>query len=84
MATRPPADPALAHWGLREAPFMLDADPRFVFEREDHREGLARILFGVTQIGGIVLVTGDIGCGKTMLTSTLVRLLDGSGLPPDS
>ncbi len=80
MAKRPPADPALAHWGLREAPFMLDADPRFVFEREDHREGLARILFGVTQIGGIVLVTGEIGCGKTMLTSTLVRLLDGSGL----
>ena len=72
-------DPALAHWGLREAPFRLDPDPRFVFEREDHREGLARVLFGVTQMGGVVLVTGEIGCGKTMLAATIVRMLDGRG-----
>jgi general secretion pathway protein A len=72
-------DPALAHWGLREAPFRLDPDPRFVYEREDHREGLARVLFGVTQMGGVVLVTGEIGCGKTMLAATIVRMLDGRG-----
>lgn len=72
-------DPGLAHWGLREPPFLLDPDPRFVYEREDHREGLSRILFGVTQIGGIVVVTGEVGCGKTMLVSTLVRMLDGRG-----
>jgi general secretion pathway protein A len=72
-------DPALAHWGLREAPFLLDPDPRFVYEREDHREGLARVLFGVTQMGGIVLVTGEIGCGKTMLAATVTRMLDGHG-----
>lgn len=78
----PPATsgtPELEHWGLREEPFLLDPDPRFVYEREDHREGLARILFGATQLGGLVLVTGEIGCGKTMLVATLTRMLDGRG-----
>jgi general secretion pathway protein A len=67
----------LAHWGLAEAPFLLEPDTRFAFERADHREGLARILFGLTQLGGVVLVTGDIGCGKTMLAHSLARTLGG-------
>jgi general secretion pathway protein A len=74
-----PADPSLAHFGLAEAPFLLLPDQRFAYERADHREGLARILFGLTQLGGIVLITGEIGCGKTMLAGTLARLLDGDG-----
>ena|SRR5262245_7393391 len=65
----------LAHWGLAEAPFLLEPDTRFAFERADHREGLARILFGLTQLGGVVLVTGEIGCGKTMLAHSLARTL---------
>ena len=42
----------LAHWGLVEPPFGLEPDTRYAFERSDHREGLARILFGITQLGG--------------------------------
>lgn len=69
----------LRHWGLAEAPFPLDPDPRFAYERTDHREGLARILFGITQLGGMVAITGDIGAGKTLLAQTLMRALDGGG-----
>ncbi len=77
MSTAPPA--YLAHWGLAEAPFRLEPDPRFAFERSDHREGLARILFGITQLGGLVVITGEIGSGKTLLAQTLRRTLDGEG-----
>lgn len=69
----------LAHWGLAEPPFQLDPDPRFAFERADHREGLARILFGITQLGGLVVITGEIGAGKTLLSQTLRQTLDGEG-----
>ncbi len=77
MSTSPPA--YLAHWGLAEAPFRLEPDPRFAFERADHREGLARILFGITQLGGLVVITGEIGAGKTLLAQTLRTTLDGEG-----
>ena len=69
----------LGHWGLAEPPFGLEPDPRFAFERADHREGLARILFGITQLGGLVVITGEIGSGKTLLAQTLTRTLDGEG-----
>ena len=69
----------LAHWGLVEPPFGLEPDPRYAFERSDHREGLARILFGITQLGGLVVITGEIGSGKTLLAQTVSRTLDGEG-----
>lgn len=71
--------PYLAHWGLAEGPFRLEPDPRFAYERADHREGLARILFGITQLGGLVVITGEIGSGKTLLSQTLRQTLDGEG-----
>jgi len=71
--------PYLEWWGLAQAPFQIEPDPRFAFERHGHREGLARMLFGLTQLGGIVTITGEIGCGKTTLARSLVRTLSGEG-----
>lgn len=78
------SQPSLRHpyvdwWGLTEPPFQLEPDPRFAFPRNDHREGLARLLFGLTQLGGIVAVTGEVGCGKTMLARELEGTLTGEG-----
>lgn len=80
-ASPPPSlrHPYLDWWGLRDAPFQLEPDPRFAFPRNDHREGLARLLFGLTQLGGIVAITGEVGCGKTMLARELDRTLSGDG-----
>jgi general secretion pathway protein A len=72
-------DGYLRHWGLAEAPFLLEPDTRFAFERADHQEGLARMLFGLTQLGGIVMITGQIGCGKTLLAQTLGGMLTRGG-----
>jgi len=64
------------HWGLQHAPFTLHPDVRFLFESTAHREGLARLLFAVGELrGGITLLTGEIGCGKTTLARALTRLL---------
>lgn len=71
--------PYLDWWGLREAPFQLEPDARFAFSRDGHREGLARMLFGLTQLGGIVVITGEIGCGKTTLARSLRSTLHGDG-----
>lgn len=71
--------PYLAWWGVDEPPFQLEPDSRFAYERNDHREGLARMLFGLTQLGGIVTITGEVGCGKTMLARALDRTLAGDG-----
>ena len=69
----------LRHWGLTEAPFQLEPDARFAYARGDHREGLARMVFGLTQLGGLVQITGEIGCGKTMLAQSLQSLLAAGG-----
>ncbi len=76
---RPARHPYLDWWGLAEAPFQIEPDPRFAYERDGHREGLSRMLFGLTQLGGIVTITGEIGCGKTTLARALRTTLTGDG-----
>lgn len=61
------------HFGLTQDPFSIAPDPRFLFMSERHREALAHLLYGVTgphkaaSGGGFVLLTGDIGTGKTTI-----------------
>jgi len=53
------------HFGLESEPFSIAPDPRFLFMSERHREALAHLLYGVGGGGGFVLLTGEIGAGKT-------------------
>lgn len=54
-------------FGLREAPFSLTPDPRFLWLSDTHEEGLAALVYGITRRKGFVLLTGEVGAGKTTL-----------------
>jgi general secretion pathway protein A len=62
-------------WGLKKAPFDNVPDPRFYFPSSRHEEGLHRLLYGVEARKGAVMLTGEIGCGKTLLSRTLIQHL---------
>ena len=67
------------YWGLARKPFANTPDPAFVFPSPTFEEGFARLLYDVTEIrGGLSLVTGDVGCGKTMLARALMEKLAGT------
>ncbi len=66
-----------AFYGLNERPFSKTPDPRFLFLSRKHREGLARLAFSVEE-RDLVLLTGEIGCGKTTLSRALMDELDES------
>lgn len=53
------------YFGLAHAPFSIAPDPRYLFMSERHREALAHLLYGLEAGGGFVLLTGEIGTGKT-------------------
>lgn len=67
------------YWGLTRKPFSNTPDPDFLYRSPVFDEGFARLLYDVTEMrGGLSLVTGEIGCGKTMLASALVNRLRGT------
>ena len=59
-------------FGLNEKPFTITPDPRYLFMSERHGEGLAHLIYGVTESGGFIQLTGEVGTGKTMLVRTLL------------
>ncbi len=65
-----------AYWGLTTAPFQNVPDPNFFFLSAQHREGLARLLYAVKHNKGAALLVGDVGCGKTTLSRTLILQLE--------
>lgn len=65
-----------AFYGLREKPFALSPDPRFLYLATPHREALAHLLYGIEQGEGFISVTGEVGTGKTTLCRTLLEQLE--------
>ncbi len=66
-------------FGLHEKPFAITPDPRYLFLSERHAEALAHLLYGISEAGGFVQLTGEVGTGKT----TIVRSLLGQ-IPKDA
>jgi len=66
----------LEFYGLREAPFSPTPDPKFLFQSSRHREALAQLVYGVQERKGFIVLTGEIGTGKTTLLRTLLARLD--------
>ena len=64
-----------AFYGLREKPFTLVPDPRYLFLAASHREALAHLLYGIDQSEGFISVTGEVGTGKTTICRTLLERL---------
>jgi general secretion pathway protein A len=57
----------LDYFGLKEIPFSIAPDPRYLYMSERHREALAHLLYGVSGQGGFIVLTGEVGTGKTTI-----------------
>ena len=62
-------------FGLHEKPFSIAPDPRYLYMTDQHREALAHLLFGVGDEGGFILLTGEVGTGKTTICRSLLNRL---------
>jgi general secretion pathway protein A len=68
----------LEHYGLIRPPFEMTPDPAFLYLGEVHQEGLATLVYGVRARKGFVMLTGEVGTGKTTLLHALLAQLDPS------
>jgi general secretion pathway protein A len=69
----------LQYFGLSETPFSIAVNPRYLFMSPRHRDALAHLLYGVGSGGGFILLTGEVGTGKTTINRCLLEQL-----PPDT
>lgn len=63
-------------YGLREKPFVLTPDPQFLFLSESHRTAIESLLYGIQQKEGFMVITGNIGTGKTTICRAFLEKLD--------
>ncbi|MBW2564628.1 MAG: AAA family ATPase, partial [Deltaproteobacteria bacterium] len=66
----------LNHYDLTNKPFSISPDPNFLWQGEKHAEALAGLQYGILENKGFVLLTGEIGTGKTLLINSLVRSIN--------
>ena len=62
-------------FGLNEKPFSISPDPRYLYMSERHSEALAHLIYGITESGGFIQLTGEVGTGKTTLIRSLLQQL---------
>ncbi|MFZ2399168.1 MAG: AAA family ATPase [Smithella sp.] len=67
-----------AYFGLKENPFSLSPDTRYLFLSEQHRDALNCLIYGIKEKKGFVLISGGIGTGKTTICRSLINSLDDS------
>jgi general secretion pathway protein A len=65
----------VGYFGLKQAPFSIAPDPRYLYMSERHREALAHLLYGIEGGGGFVLLSGEIGAGKTTICRCFLEQL---------
>ena len=66
------------HWGLREKPFENTPNPLFFYRSPSHEEAFSRLIYAIRERKGAALISGDYGCGKTLLGRSLLAELDRS------
>src|SRR4051794_19441751 len=69
-----------AFYQLKKNPFEITPDPSFLFATEKHNEALATLYYGVRRHKGFVVLTGEVGTGKTLMVRCLLQLLRNSDL----
>lgn len=65
-----------AHFGFSGRPFQLTPDPRFYFESATHRKAMSYLGYGLAQGEGFIIITGEIGAGKSTLVAHLMQTVD--------
>src|SRR5688500_9426145 len=68
----------LDFYGLKEKPFNATPDPKFLYLTPGHREALAQLVYGVQEHKGFIVLTGEVGTGKTTLLQTLLQKIDAN------
>jgi type II secretory pathway predicted ATPase ExeA len=63
------------HFGFSQAPFNITPDPSFLYISASHREGLAQLMYGINARRGFIVLSGEVGTGKTTLIQTLLNQL---------
>ena len=68
----------LDHYGLKKFPFRTNPDPKFIWFGEKHEKALSLLKYGMSKRDGFLLLTGDVGTGKTSLIRYLLKSTDAS------
>lgn len=67
-------------YGLREMPFNITPDPKFLFLSPTHYEALQHLRYGIAEKKGFIVLTGEVGCGKTTVIRKLLEEIEGKDI----